>query len=318
MLCRRSHRTFLSRQTGKLVEVTRCRGFPVTERCVKPPVVVSHSVLAKNSKSGIIQDLPHSGKYINSSKVYDICKYDGINIADVRNVNEENKIDVNTTFVHNYDDSNIVDVRHVNKVNKVKSTCVNIYNNSEKEKLERKRCYVCLCKESKHERFSVCGGFQSVHYCSRSCQLKGWKQHQVLCKAISQLVSKRKEKIYKAGVYSATLAASERDQVVQLIGEKCLLNCKMNGIKIKFLLDTRAQVSLIPKAWLNTHLNEHKISKIEEILDPCDKLRVQWGNQAETPFVGWVDITFELTGHGDEESQRLQIPLLKKLYSSQF
>ena len=84
----------------------------------------------------------------------------------------------------------------------------------------------------------------------------------------------------------------------------------MNGIKTKVLLDTGAQVSLLSNTWLNTYLNEHKVSKIEEILDPCDKPRVQWGNQAEIPFVGWVDITFELIGHGDEESQRLQIPFL--------
>ena len=90
--------------------------------------------------------------------MYDSCKYDGINIGDVMNVNEENKINVNITFVNNYDDSNIVDVRHVNKVNKVKSTFVNNHNNSDKEKLERKRCYVCLCKKSKHGRFSVCAG----------------------------------------------------------------------------------------------------------------------------------------------------------------
>ena len=69
-------------------------------------------------------------------------------------------------------------------------------------------------------------------------------------------------------------------------------------------------MSLICKAWLDTHLNQHKISKMEEILDSCDKLRVQWGNQAEIPLVGWVDITFELRGHGNEESKRLQIPFL--------
>ena len=69
-------------------------------------------------------------------------------------------------------------------------------------------------------------------------------------------------------------------------------------------------MSLICKAWLDTHLNQHKVSKMEEILDPCDKLRVQWGNQAEIPLVGWVDNTFELRGHGNEESKRLQIPFL--------
>ena len=104
-----------------------------------------------------------------------------------------------------------------------------------------------LYKESKHERFSVCVGCRSVYYCSRSCQLKGWLQHQVLCKAISQLVIERKEKIHQAGVYGTTIAPSERDQVVQLIGEKCLFNCKMNGTKTKVLHDTGAQLSLISR-----------------------------------------------------------------------
>ena len=103
MLCRRSYRTFLSRQTGKLVEVTRCGGYPLTERCVKPPVVVPHSVLGEIQKPSIIQDLPHSCKYVNSFEVYDSCKYDRSNIVDVRNVNKESKINVNTTFVNNYD-----------------------------------------------------------------------------------------------------------------------------------------------------------------------------------------------------------------------
>ena len=84
----------------------------------------------------------------------------------------------------------------------------------------------------------------------------------------------------------------------------------MNGIKTKVPLDMEVQMSLISQAWFNAHLNEHKVSKKEEILVPCDKLRVRWENQAEIPFVGWVDITFELTDHGDEESQQLQIPFL--------
>ena len=196
MLCRRPYRTFLSRQTGKLVEVTGCGSYPVTERCVKPPVVVPHSVLGEHSKSEIIRDLPHSCKNVNSSDVYDSCKYD---------------------------DSNIVDVRNVNEVSKVKRAYVNNHNNSDNEKLVRRRCYVCLCKESKHERFSIFGGCQSVYYCSKSCQLKGWKQHQVFCKAISQLVTERKEKLHKAGVYKSALVPSERDQMIQLIGENVLL-----------------------------------------------------------------------------------------------
>ena len=116
------------------------------------------------------------------------------------------------------------------------------------------------------------------------------------------------------------MALSERDQVVQLIVEKCLLNCQINESKTKVFLDTRAQLSLISKAWLNTHLNELKVSEKEGILDPCDMFRVHRGNHAEIPFVGCVSINFELAGQGDERLQRYGhlLWLLKKLYSSQF
>ena len=54
---------------GKLVEVSVCKVYPETERCIKPAVVVTHSVLGKNSKSDITQDFLHCCKYVNRFKV---------------------------------------------------------------------------------------------------------------------------------------------------------------------------------------------------------------------------------------------------------
>ena len=87
---------------------------------------------------------------------------------------------------------------------------------------------MCLCKKRKHERFSVCGDCQNKYYYSKIYQLKEWKHHQVLCEARRQLITERKEKIDKAAVSNTALLPPERDQVVQLIGEKCLFNFKMN------------------------------------------------------------------------------------------
>ena len=55
MVCKRPYRTFLFRQTGKQVAVTGSWGDPVTERCVKPLVVVPQSVLSENSKSALFK-----------------------------------------------------------------------------------------------------------------------------------------------------------------------------------------------------------------------------------------------------------------------
>lgn len=104
-----------------------------------------------------------------------------------------------------------VAVRNINKVNKVKSTSANNRNNSDNEKLGKRRCYVCFRKESKHVWFSVFGCCESMYYCSRTSQLKGWKQHQVVCEPISQLGTARKEKIHKTGIYNTILTLSERD-----------------------------------------------------------------------------------------------------------
>ena len=65
------------------------------------------------------------------------------------------------------------------------------------------------------KRVSMCGlaslGVVSPCIISRTSQLKGWKQHQVVCEPISQLGTERKEKIHKTGIYNTILTLSERD-----------------------------------------------------------------------------------------------------------
>ena len=53
-----------------------------------------------------------------------------------------------------------------------------------------------------------------------------------------------------------------------------------------------------------------KIAEIGELLDPCDKLRVQWGNQPEIPFAGWMDIKFELATKPSEQADSFHVPFL--------
>ena len=92
---------------------------------------------------------------------------------------------------------------------------------------------------------AVLTSLKCVYYCSKSCQLKWWKQRKTVCDAISKLKVDRKASVRKTGIYNRTLPPSEQDQVVQLIGEKCHVACKMNDVVTQFLLDTGAQVSLL-------------------------------------------------------------------------
>ena len=102
----------------------------------------------------------------------------------------------------------------------------------------------------------------------------------------------RKDSVNKIGIYNATLPPSQQDQVVQLNGEKYQVACNMNDLVTQVLLDTGAQVSLLSHKWLKSNLPGAKILEVGELLDPYDRLRVQWGNHAEIPFLGWTDIKF--------------------------
>ena len=60
----------------------------------------------------------------------------------------------------------------------------------------------------------------------------------------------------------------------------------MNDVVTQVLLVTGAQVSLLSHKWLESNLPGAKILEVGELLDPCDRLRVQWDNQTEISFLG--------------------------------
>ena len=78
--------------------------------------------------------------------------------------------------------------------------------------------------------------------------------------------------MFKRGIYSTTLPRSEQDQVVQLIGEKCQVACKINDVARHVLFDTGAQVSFLSHKWLESNLPGAKILEVGKLLDPCNRL----------------------------------------------
>ena len=227
-----------------------------------------------------------------------------VNIEE-KNVNIDN---VNSRNV-NSNNVNCTDKSHQDKeiIN-----CTNISRTRQEgsySHLER-YCHVCRVGEMDVDKFKMCANCQCVYYSSKSCQLKGWKQHKTVCDAISQLKVDRKSSVCKTSIYNKTLPPSEHDQVVQLIGEKCQVARKMNDVVTQVLLDTGDQVSLISHKWLESNLPGAKILEVGELLDPFGRLRVQWGNHTEMPYLGWTDIKFELSDESSSAVEELQVPFL--------
>ena len=86
------------------------------------------------------------------------------------------------------------------------------------------------------------------------------------------------------------MTVNENRAVASLTGEQCLLNCYLNDQPSTLLLDSGAQVS------------------ITNILDDCDTIRVQWGDDQDIPFEGWVDMKVKI-GQNDISTE-INIPFL--------
>ena len=76
--------------------------------------------------------------------------------------------------------------------------------------------------------------------------------------------------------------------MASLIGERCLLNCYLSDQPSTLLLDSGAQASIINIEEFVKNFPDVKIQHISSILDDCDSIRVQWGDDQDIPFEGWV------------------------------
>ena len=147
-----------------------------------------------------------------------------------------------------------------------------------------------------------------MRYCSKSCQQKHWQNHKVLCKAIFRLTEQaNSNRNIDKGVYLSHLTPKEHTTVVQLVGRRCIVNCKLNGQHAEILWDTGAQVSILPLEWVQQNLPECELQPVEKLLGVTE-LDLKAANGTDLPYLGWVDIHFKLAGN--EHDYGLNVPFL--------
>ena len=86
--------------------------------------------------------------------------------------------------------------------------------------------------------------------------------------------------------------------------ERCLLSCYLNDHPSTLLLDSGAQVF----HYQHRNFPIVKIQHISSILDDCDTIRVQWGDDQDIPFEGWVDMKVKI-GQNDRSAE-INVPFL--------
>ena len=86
--------------------------------------------------------------------------------------------------------------------------------------------------------------------------------------------------------FNSSLSQHGRENVVGLVGEKCLVKCIANKNPTVMLLDTEGQVSIVSKSYLTKIYPELTVKPLKKVLENGNSSRVQWDNSTQRPFLG--------------------------------
>ena len=151
----------------------------------------------------------------------------------------------------------------------------------------------------------TCTGCRSVQYCDKKCQKANWKEHQVLCNAISQLSKERDQNVDDLCSFISHVTPKVRRQIVDLVGERCLIECMIKGLAVEGLWDTGAQVSLVCQQWLSQLDSPPDIKPLNDLVGGAD-ISLSGAGGKKIPYLGYVWLPVLLKGRTEE----IDVPFL--------
>lgn len=77
--------------------------------------------------------------------------------------------------------------------------------------------------------------------------------------------------------------AQKRKLPKHLVGSKCTASVYVDGVNCSCLLDTGSQVTMVTKSFYQTHLSEHPIRPISDILEVG-------ANDQPVPYLEYVEV----------------------------
>ena len=177
------------------------------------------------------------------------------------------------------------------------------------------QCYNCLKKlcETATMKCSQC---KCTKYCSKSCQVKHWNTHKPLCYAIKQAELHFDQCYTPKTMYSSHVTPKQHRKIVDVVGKRCIVPCKLEEICCSALWDTGAQVSMVSREWLNLNMPNQEIKKLDSILGV--NLKLTAANGTKIPYEGFVELTVKLRENHNFEigvpflvtQENLEVPIL--------
>ena len=141
----------------------------------------------------------------------------------------------------------------------------------------------------------TCSLCDSGCYCSTECR-DGHVQtydHRILCASIQHLEKVKMEKRLSALPLREKTQVRLKRRLVSLMGEKPIVNCKLNNKNIEALWDTGAMVSMVDRKWLEKNNPEAEIKTLEEFLDG-DTLHLFTANNSKVSIEGVATMNFQI------------------------
>ena len=108
-------------------------------------------------------------------------------------------------------------------------------------------------------------------------------------------------------MFNSHLTPLEHQKIAKLIGQKCEINCSLDGTESKVLLDTGPQVSLISRHFLHKFSPNLQIQPIKELLGK-QTLELYTVNNSLIQLDGFVEITFAFLSK--DEDFCIKVPFL--------
>lgn len=131
-------------------------------------------------------------------------------------------------------------------------------------------------------RLRQCSSCKSVLYCSERCQYEHWAVHKNQCSTTFcntvRATPRKKKQVYFA----------------PLVGKKYLIDCYIQGQQVRALWDSGSQVTVVSEQWKAEHLPQVTLKDISEIIENNDPLKLISANGENLPYVGWIEVTFNL------------------------
>ena len=94
-----------------------------------------------------------------------------------------------------------------------------------------------------------------------------------------------------------------RRQIAEVVGERCIIECMINGVKAESLWDTGAQVSLVCKQWLSHLDSDQDIKPLDDLLGSFG-ISLSGVSGKKIPYLGYVWLPVLLKGRKEENRNR--------------